>query len=162
MTGLLACSGLRRKPPAACISRDAFLARPPAPASASGGLPPRLKAALTKASADPSYAALGLLPSIPLPEGANARVKLPTQALPEDAPVVGFGRIVRDAEGNVIDIIIDGEEEETQEKEEESRWGKPLNPEEDAFEKAPVQAKTQVVRGEYRRARLSSSTTENG
>lgn len=55
---------------------------------------------------------------------------------------------MRDEEGNVIDIIIDGEEDEKEEKEVDKRWGKPLNPEEDEFEKAPVQAKTQVVRGE--------------
>lgn len=97
-----------------------------------------------RSSADASYAALGLLPSIPLPENANTKVKLPTQALPEDAPKVGFGRIVRDEEGNVIDIIIDGDEEE-----QEDSGIKPLNPpEEDEFEPAPVQAKTQVVRGE--------------
>lgn len=62
--------------------------------------------------------------------------------------MVGYGRIVRDEDGNVIDIIIDGEDEEKEKEEEESRWGKPLNPEDDGFEKAPVQAKTQVVRGE--------------
>lgn len=55
---------------------------------------------------------------------------------------------MRDEDGNVIDIIIDGEEDE-EDKDEDNRWGKPLNPEEDGFEKAPVQAKTQVVRGEY-------------
>ncbi|EJT51510.1 ribosomal large subunit biogenesis-related protein [Trichosporon asahii var. asahii CBS 2479] len=97
-----------------------------------------------------NYAALGLLPSIPLPENANAKVQLPTQSLPEGAPSIGFGRIVRDEEGNVIDIIIDGEEDEKEEKEEDKRWGKPLNPEEDEFEKAPVQAKTQVVRADPR------------
>lgn len=100
-----------------------------------------------KLEANFSYAALGLLPSIPLPENANAKVKLPTASLPDGAPAVGFGRIIRDEEGNVIDIIIDGEEEE-EEKEEDKRWGKPLNPEDDGVKKAPVPAKTQVVRGE--------------
>lgn len=106
----------------------------------------------TPTTADISYAALGLLPSIPLPTKPerNQRVKLPLLPPPveetEAAPKIGFGRIVRDADGNVIDIIIDGEEEET---EEDEATRKPLNPEEKPMEK--VVAKTQVVRGELAR-----------
>ncbi|BEJ12800.1 hypothetical protein CspHIS471_0212600 [Cutaneotrichosporon sp. HIS471] len=87
-----------------------------------------------------NYAALGLLPSIPIPNQPerNQRVKLPLLPPTEDAaaPKIGFGRIVRDEEGNVIDIIIDGEEEDGKLK--------PLNEDEKAPER--VVAKTQVVR----------------
>ncbi|WWD02372.1 hypothetical protein V865_000411 [Kwoniella europaea PYCC6329] len=53
-----------------------------------------------------NYAALGLLPSIPIPSSASSsrsqRVKLPiVPAAEEEAqPKVGFGRIIRDEEGN--------------------------------------------------------------
>ncbi|CAK9782808.1 putative ribosomal large subunit biogenesis-related protein [Cutaneotrichosporon oleaginosum] len=88
-----------------------------------------------------NYAALGLLPTIPIPSKPerNQRVKLPLLPPTEEAsaPKIGFGRIVRDDDGNVIDIIIDDDEEDDGKP-------KPLNAEEKAPE--PVVAKTQVVR----------------
>lgn len=75
----------------------------------------------------------------------SQRVRLP-QVDDEEAPKVGFGRIIRDDEGNVIDIIIDGEdEEEKMDVVDEDKWT-PLNDEE--VEGKVVQAKTDVVRGE--------------
>ncbi|WRT68198.1 nucleolar protein 16 [Kwoniella shivajii] len=91
-----------------------------------------------------NYAALGLLPSIPIPNQATSsrsqRVQLPS--LPEDieeAPKVGFGRIIRDEDGNVIDIIID--EDESIEQEETN-----IPFPEDGEEKPSVVGKTEVVR----------------
>ncbi|OWZ62724.1 nucleolar protein 16 [Cryptococcus neoformans] len=89
-----------------------------------------------------NYAALGLLPSIPVPKGPSTsrsqRVKLPE--VPAEAEVgnvkVGFGQIIRDEEGNVIDIIID-EDEEKQEEQIEVDEEK---------EREPVEAKTEVVK----------------
>ncbi|WWC93574.1 nucleolar protein 16 [Kwoniella sp. B9012] len=92
-----------------------------------------------------NYAALGLLPSIPIPSSASSsrsqRVKLPiVPAAEEEAqPKVGFGRIIRDEEGNVIDIIID-EDEEVQDQEGNVPF------EEDEGEREKVQGKTEVVR----------------
>ncbi|GMK59097.1 hypothetical protein CspeluHIS016_0701120 [Cutaneotrichosporon spelunceum] len=85
-----------------------------------------------------NYAALGLLPSIPIPS-SGSRVQLPLLP-PGAAPTIGFGRIVRDDDGNVIDIIIDGEEDE----DEGHGQPQPLNEEEEEPEK--IVAKTQVVR----------------
>jgi len=59
--------------------------------------------------------------------------------------VTTFGRIIRDEDGNVIDIIID-EPEDKDEEEEQGRW-KPLNEAEDK-EVETVEAKTEVVKGE--------------
>ncbi|WVW85825.1 hypothetical protein I302_107863 [Kwoniella bestiolae CBS 10118] len=92
-----------------------------------------------------NYAALGLLPSIPIPQSASSsrsqRVKLPI--IPsdevEEQPKVGFGRIIRDEEGNVIDIIID-EDDEPQEQEGNVPFG------EDEGERERVEGKTDVVR----------------
>lgn len=72
---------------------------------------------------------------------------LPTED-DEEAPKVGFGRIIRDAEGNVIDIIIDDEpeeEDESEAKDGKAAW-KPLNAEEEV--RAPVKARTDVVKRE--------------
>lgn len=90
-----------------------------------------------------SYAALGLLPSIPVSKGASTsrsqRVKLPE--VPAEAEAqnvkVGFGRIIRDEEGNVIDIIIDEDEEKQEEEQIEVDEEKELE---------PVEAKTEVVK----------------
>ena len=92
-----------------------------------------------------SYAALGLLPSIPLPQGGSNgsssrshRAKLPVfPGADEEIPVVGYGRIVRDEEGNVIDIILpeDDEDQEDVDQEEE--------------EMKTVEARTDVVRCEF-------------
>ncbi|WVR07347.1 nucleolar protein 16 [Kwoniella sp. DSM 27419] len=93
-----------------------------------------------------NYAALGLLPSIPIPQTASSsrsqRVKLPQ--VPdevEEAPKVGFGRIIRDEEGNVVDIIID-EEDDEQAGDEPSHQAF----QDDEEEYAPVEGKTEVVR----------------
>ncbi|ADV21396.1 nucleolar protein 16 [Cryptococcus gattii Ru294] len=89
-----------------------------------------------------NYAALGLLPSIPVPKGPSTsrsqRVKLPEVPAEIEAEnvKVGFGRIIRDEEGNVIDIIIDEDEQEQEEQievDEEKKMG-------------PVEAKTEVVK----------------
>ncbi|TXT10757.1 hypothetical protein VHUM_02262 [Vanrija humicola] len=83
-----------------------------------------------------NYAALGLLPSIPVDKGARSqRVKLPVApptdedgdaAMADAAPATGsFGRIIRDADGNIIDIVLDDEEEEPAEA--EAAAPKPLN-----------------------------------
>ncbi|KAK8854955.1 nucleolar protein 16 [Kwoniella newhampshirensis] len=91
-----------------------------------------------------NYAALGLLPSIPVPKGASSsrsqRVKLPQvpAANELEGVKVGFGRIIRDEEGNVVDIVID--EEEQEEKEDEEMFN------DEEYEPAVVEGKTEVVR----------------
>ncbi|WVQ85708.1 nucleolar protein 16 [Cryptococcus sp. DSM 104549] len=92
-----------------------------------------------------NYAALGLLPSIPIPQEASSsrsqRVQLP-QVPAEDSlegVKVGFGRIIRDEEGNVVDIVIDEDEEAEKEDEE-------MVEEAEEREFVPVEAKTEVVR----------------
>jgi nucleolar protein 16 len=115
---------------------------------------------------DNSYAALGLLPSIPLPNGASsssshraalhlpAKQKAKVQEEEEVAPKVSYGRIIRDDEGNVVDIILDDDEEDQKMGEGEGEGGaeqegrEALNPEED-YVPEPVQAKTDVVRCKY-------------
>jgi len=108
-------------------------------------------------SADPSYAALGLLPSIPLPSGPSSsrshRAKLPflpgqpaeqTEEEMLKSAVVGYGRIVRDEEGNVIDIILPEDDEVVAGESAEQV------PEEDEAEEVKhVEAKTDVVRCEW-------------
>ena len=99
-----------------------------------------------------SYAALGLLPSIPLPTGASsstthrAPINLPSSASEEteEVPKVSYGRIIRDEQGNVIDIILDEEEDQGMKDGGEEVEGA-LNP---AKEWVPerVEAKTDVVR----------------
>ncbi|XAO23578.1 nucleolar protein 16 [Cryptococcus bacillisporus CA1280] len=89
-----------------------------------------------------NYAALGLLPSIPVPKGASTsrsqRVKLPEVPAEIEAEnvKVGFGRIIRDEEGNVIDIIID---------EDEQKQGEQIEVDVEK-EMGPVEAKTEVVK----------------
>jgi len=106
-----------------------------------------------------SYAELGLLPSIPLPTGASsskshkAALSLPHTSTSnstsnpgeeEITPKVSYGRIIRDEDGNVIDIILDDEdEEETGAVEQEGRGA--LNPKEE-YVPERVEAKTDVVR----------------
>ncbi|WVQ99834.1 nucleolar protein 16 [Kwoniella sp. CBS 9459] len=97
-----------------------------------------------------NYAALGLLPKIPIPQTASSsrsqRVKLPAvPAEVEEAPKVGFGRIIRDEEGNVIDIVIDEEPEEAQAEAGQDQEGDVPFAHDEA-ERAPVQGKTDVVR----------------
>nr|ODN93161.1 nucleolar protein 16 [Cryptococcus depauperatus CBS 7841] len=91
-----------------------------------------------------NYAALGLLPKIPIPQAASSsrsqRVALPSipvDAQPEEgAPKVGFGRIIRDEEGNVVDIIID----------EDPKVAGAAASDIDEDVEARVEAKTEVVR----------------
>jgi len=108
-----------------------------------------------------SYAALGLLPSIPLPTGASsstthrAPINLPSASSStgngnedEVTPKVSYGRIIRDDQGNVIDIILDEEEDQDQgAKDGGEEVEGALNP---AKEWVPekVEAKTDVVRCE--------------
>jgi nucleolar protein 16 len=104
-----------------------------------------------------SYAALGLLPSIPLPTGASsstthrAPINLPpsssTSNEEEVTPKVSYGRIIRDDQGNVIDIILDEEENQDQGMRDGQEVEGALNP---AKEWVPerVEAKTDVVRCE--------------
>lgn len=61
------------------------------------------------------------------------------------APKVSYGRIVRDEQGNVIDIIL--EEDEQAEADEEGGVKGALNPEKE-YEPEAVEAKTDVVRCE--------------
>ena len=106
-----------------------------------------------------SYAALGLLPSIPLPTGASsskthrAPINLPSTSAStsnegEETPKVSYGRIIRDDEGNVIDIILDDEEEDNGSKEVVEEGREALNPEKEWVPER-VEAKTDVVRCEF-------------
>ncbi|RXK40185.1 hypothetical protein M231_02459 [Tremella mesenterica] len=61
-----------------------------------------------------NYAALGLLPTIPLPSNVSRSHKAQVSLPAPEGVKVGFGRIVRDEEGNVVDIIIDEDENEDQ------------------------------------------------
>jgi len=110
-----------------------------------------------------SYAELGLLPSIPLPTGASsskshkAAISLPPTSTSnstsnpveeEITPKVSYGRIIRDEDGNVIDIILDDDDEDEDEAktgavEREGRGA--LNPKEE-YVPERVEAKTDVVR----------------
>lgn len=129
----------------------------------------RVATPVARADTPLSYAALGLLPSIPLPKGPSSsrshRANLPflpphlrgaaaafdgagdvdadADADAGAAPKVGFGRIIRDEEGNVVDIIIDEEpeQEDAQDDEEEPQ-------------REPVLAKTDVVMCEWVRLAL--------
>jgi nucleolar protein 16 len=103
-----------------------------------------------------SYAALGLLPSIPLPTGASsstthrAPINLPSSSSTgnedEVTPKVSYGRIIRDDQGNVIDIILD-EEEDQGGKDGEGEVEGALNPVKE-WVPEKVEAKTDVVRCE--------------
>jgi nucleolar protein 16 len=87
---------------------------------------------------------LGLLTSIPLSQSATASSsKSASQPLKDADLISGFGRIVRDAEGNVIDVILpeDDEEADAAESEEEDEL--------DAQGKV-VPAKTEVVKSKSR------------
>jgi len=104
-----------------------------------------------------SYAALGLLPSIPLPTGASsstthrAPINLPPSSTSagneeEVTPKVSYGRIIRDDQGNVIDIILDEEEDQGVKDSGEEVEGA-LNPVKEWVPER-VEAKTDVVRCE--------------
>jgi len=93
-----------------------------------------------------NYAALGLLPSIPLPNSkplASPRYASKVDGdgdAAQDAALkpVGFGRIIRDDDGNVIDIILPDDDEEDQ--------GEREDDDDDVPQPAPVEAKTDIVR----------------
>lgn len=87
-----------------------------------------------------NYAALGLLPSIPLPNSRQLPAPRKADSLAaEEAALkpVGFGRIIRDEDGNVIDIILPDDDDEDEEEQED---------EDEVKEFAPVEAKTDIVR----------------
>lgn len=119
---------------------------------------PGLRLSLLRVNqADFSYAALGLLPSIPIPHGASssrshrAELQLPGSSTAtqeqqgEEAHVpVSYGRIIRDEDGNVIDIIL--EEEENAKADKEAAMD--VEEEGEGATRAPVVAKTDVVRCE--------------
>lgn len=119
-----------------------------------------------------SYAALGLLAGIPLPPKQSSsrshKASLPflpphlRPALTEEEeeaakPRVGFGRIIRDEEGNVVDIIIDEEPQAAEGAvgEDGEGWGEGEGmgvegeEEEEEGQGRRVEAKTDVVRCEY-------------
>ncbi|WVF72611.1 nucleolar protein 16 [Kwoniella sp. CBS 6097] len=112
-----------------------------------------------------NYAALGLLPKIPIPQTASSsrsqRVKLPQVPVEvEEAPKVGFGRIIRDEDGNVIDIVIDEEPEQEQAAGGEKAEGDSPFVHDEA-ERAPVQGKTDVVRKLEQLASTSEPVTRH-
>jgi hypothetical protein len=71
-----------------------------------------------------SYEALGLLSSIPLASSSRGPKGKGVAGQDEDLEeslITGYGRIVRDEAGTVIDIILPEENEEEEENDEESR-----------------------------------------
>ncbi|KAJ9127886.1 hypothetical protein QFC24_000171 [Naganishia onofrii] len=71
-----------------------------------------------------NYEALGLLSSIPLASSSRGPKGKGVAGQDEDLEeslITGYGRIVRDEAGNVIDIILPEENEEEEENDEESR-----------------------------------------
>jgi len=89
-----------------------------------------------------SYEALGLLTSIPLSQSATASSSKPSSQPLKDADLIsGFGRIVRDAEGNVIDVILPEDDEEAAADDSEDE-------DELDAEGRVVPAKTEVVKSE--------------
>ncbi|ORX38708.1 ribosome biogenesis protein Nop16 [Kockovaella imperatae] len=105
-----------------------------------------------------NYKALGLLPSLPLPTASGSRsyrtrLTLPPGAIgsasgPVDnvnglggAVFSGFGQIIRDEEGNVVDIIIPEEQEQDQTPPEQE-----ADDAEEGEERNRVEAQTDVVR----------------
>lgn len=82
-----------------------------------------------------SYEALGLLSQVPLAKGLN---KGKGAAEEEDLSdlVSGYGQIIRDAEGNVIDIILPEEPQEEDDDEDK--------------ELPKVEAKTAIAKSQYR------------
>ena len=99
-----------------------------------------------------SYEALGLLTSIPLDQSSNPTSKQSIKEAEENL-ISGYGRIVRDAEGNVIDVILPEDEDEAKAGEDAAED----SGEEGAKEMAPVPAKTEVVKSEYSSCRLIKS-----
>ena len=98
-----------------------------------------------------SYAALGLLPSIPVAKDLSgsksyrAKLDLPI----EQGLKIGYGKIVRDDEGNVVDVITpddDGREEQA--------GSDDVEMENDEEEETAVQGKTDIVRCESLYARF--------
>lgn len=93
-----------------------------------------------------SYEALGLLTSIPLDQSSNSTSKQSIKEAEENL-ISGYGRIVRDAKGNVVDVILPEDDNE----EEAGKEGETVGEDSDEEEKevAPVPAKTDVVKSRY-------------
>ena len=86
---------------------------------------------------------MGLLTSIPLSQSATASSSKPSSLPLKDADLIsGFGRIVRDAEGNVIDVILPEDDEQANAAESEDE-------DELDTEGKTVPAKTEVVKSEF-------------
>lgn len=85
-----------------------------------------------------SYEALGLLSSIPLAsKGSKGKGAADDEEDLPESLVSGYGQIVRDADGNVIDIILPDE---------------PQDDEDDEDKELPkVEAKTAIAKSEYMR-----------
>lgn len=86
-----------------------------------------------------SYEVLGLLTSIPLDQSSNPTKQSLKEA--EETLISGYGRIVRDAEGNVVDVILPEDDEEAKEGEDIEEVDS-----EEEKEVAPKPAKTEVVK----------------
>ena len=85
---------------------------------------------------------MGLLTSIPLSQSATASSsKTSSQPLKDADLISGFGRIVRDAEGNVTDVILPEDDEEAAAEDSEDE-------DELDAEGRIVPAKTEVVKSE--------------
>lgn len=105
-----------------------------------------------------SYAALGLLPDLSMRPSGGTAPGTSSSAIPAVAsasrngkPAKGMGRIIRDADGNVVDIIEGGDDEE-----EVTPWGKTMKGWEDERDEGASSAQaveaereeSDVVKGE--------------
>lgn len=90
-----------------------------------------------------NYEALGLLTSIPLDQSSNSTSKQSIKEAEENL-ISGYGRIVRDAKGNVVDVILPEDDNE----QEAGKEGETVGEDSDEEEKevALVPAKTEVVK----------------
>lgn len=82
-----------------------------------------------------SYEALGLLSQIPLAKGLN-KGKAAEEEEDLSELVSGYGQIIRDAEGNVIDIILPEEPQGAEQEDEEKEVPK-------------VEAKTAIAKSQF-------------
>lgn len=105
-----------------------------------------------------SYKALGLLTDIPLPKSASSHAKPTVYDSVDDIEagpkITGYGQIIRDAEGNIIDVIIPDDEEQNEDEDEMDVEGGVSG----AKGKGKrIEAKTEVVKGEHNDPLLSFS-----